>query len=111
MSHEGLLSVGLKLHLQERNQQTNLLPSSAHPGYFIPNIEYSLAFRLTNRNEETGFHTHDVNGKSKCHKLHIGHENMTCPDLKVHGTAMGQVSEDTYFGAVIKVYRDRPDIA
>jgi hypothetical protein len=26
---------------------------------------------------------------------------MTCPDLKVHGTAMGQVSEDTYLGDVV----------
>ena len=47
------------------------------------------------------FHTPDANGKSKCHKLHIGKENMTCPELKVHGTAMGQVSEDTYLGDIV----------
>jgi hypothetical protein len=48
------------------------------------------------------FHTPDVNGKSKRHTMHtIGRENLTCPDLKVHGTAMGQVSEDTYLGDVV----------
>ena len=47
------------------------------------------------------FHTPDINGKSKCHKMHVGKANLLCPDLKVHGTPMGQVSEDTYLGDVI----------
>ena len=47
------------------------------------------------------FHTPDINGKSKCHKMHIGKENILCPDLKVHGTKMGQVKEDVYLGDVI----------
>ena len=42
------------------------------------------------------FHTPDKNGKSKYHKTHVGKSNVMCPDLKVHGTPMGQVSEDTY---------------
>ena len=47
------------------------------------------------------FHTRDSNGKSKCHKMHIGKENFLCPDLKVHGTRMGQVQEDVYLGDII----------
>ena len=47
------------------------------------------------------FHTQDIKGKSKCHKLHIGKPNHSCPNLEVHGTPMGQVSEDTYLGDVI----------
>ena len=47
------------------------------------------------------FHTKDKNGKSKCNKMHIGKKNMVCPDLKVHGTKMGQVTHDTYLGDVI----------
>ena len=47
------------------------------------------------------FHTKDKNGKSKCNKMHIGKENMMCPDLKVHGTKMGQVTHDTYLGDII----------
>ena len=47
------------------------------------------------------FHTPDKNGKSKCHKMHIGKENLFCPDLKVHGTKMGQVNEDTYLGDIV----------
>ena len=47
------------------------------------------------------FHTPDVNGKSKCNKMHIGKENMTCPDLKVHGTKMGSVTGATYLGDIV----------
>ena len=47
------------------------------------------------------FHTPDINGKSKCHKIHIGKENLLCPDLKVHGTKMGQVTDDKYLGDII----------
>ena len=47
------------------------------------------------------FHTPDVNGKSKCHAMHVGKKNVTCPDLKVHGTKMGKVTEDTYLGDVV----------
>ena len=47
------------------------------------------------------FHTPDKNGKSKCHKMHVGKSNVMCSYLKVHGTPMGQVSEDTYLGGII----------
>ena len=33
-------------------------------------------------------HVPDKNGKTKCHKLHIGKPNKGCPSLKVHGTSM-----------------------
>ena len=41
------------------------------------------------------FHTPDARGKSKCHKLHIGKNHETCPELKVHGTVMEAVAHDT----------------
>ena len=47
------------------------------------------------------FHTPDRNGKTKCHKLHIGKPSHLCPELRVHGTKMEQVTEDTYLGDVI----------
>ena len=47
------------------------------------------------------FHTPDLNGKSKCHKIHIGKNHETCPVLKVHGTIMEDVSNDTYLGDII----------
>ena len=31
-------------------------------------------------------------------------ENLFCPDLKVHGTKMGQVNEDTYLGDIVSNY-------
>ena len=46
-------------------------------------------------------YTPDVNGKSKCHKIHIGNENPLCPDLKVYGTKMGKVNHDTYLGDIV----------
>ena len=48
------------------------------------------------------FHTPDSKGKTKCHKMHIGCKNSLCPDLRVHGTVMQPVLEDTYLGDVIR---------
>ena len=47
------------------------------------------------------FHTQDKFGKTKCHKMHVGKENLLCPDLKVHGTEMALVKDDTYLGDII----------
>ena len=47
------------------------------------------------------FHVPDKNGKSKCHKMHIGADHGTCPALKVHNTIMESVKEDTYLGDLI----------
>jgi 3-deoxy-D-manno-octulosonate 8-phosphate phosphatase KdsC-like HAD superfamily phosphatase len=47
------------------------------------------------------FHIPDINGKSKCHKIHVGKNHDTCPVLKVHGTEMESVAHDTYLGDII----------
>ena len=47
------------------------------------------------------FHVPDQEGKSKCHKMHIGGNMNTCPELKVHGTVMQGVEEDMYLGDLI----------
>ena len=47
------------------------------------------------------FHVPDVNGKTKCHKLHIGKSLKNCAALKVHGTIMPEVSEETYLGDIL----------
>ena len=47
------------------------------------------------------FHTPDSNGKTKCHKLHIGSKHKDCLDLKVHGTLMEEVKQDTYLGDIL----------
>ena len=47
------------------------------------------------------FHVPDSQGKTKCHKLHIGNNRKMCPILKVHGTVMPEVSEDTYLGDIL----------
>ena len=47
------------------------------------------------------FHVTDKNGKSKCHKMHIGKSMISCPTLKVHGTCMQEVTEDRYLGDIL----------
>ena len=47
------------------------------------------------------FHTPDRDGKTKCHKIHVGVKNHLCPELQVHGTKMIQVTEDSYLGDII----------
>ena len=47
------------------------------------------------------FHTPGPEGKSKCHKIHVGRPNKFCPTLLVHGTIMKQAASDTYLGDVI----------
>ena len=47
------------------------------------------------------FHVPDKDGKSKCHKLHIGNHKGSCPILKVNGTIMESFSEDMYLGDLI----------
>ena len=47
------------------------------------------------------FHVPDQDGNSKCHKMHIGGNKEMCPELKVHGTVMEGVEQDTYLGDVI----------
>ena len=44
------------------------------------------------------FHTTDINGKSKCNVMHVGKKSVVCPQLKVHGTAMLNISHTTYLG-------------
>ena len=47
------------------------------------------------------FHVPDIKGKTKCHKLHIGRNHQSCPTLKVHGTIMPDVTEETYLGDIL----------
>ena len=47
------------------------------------------------------FHVPDKKGKTKCNKLHIGKDHSLCPTLKVHGTIMPEVTEDTYLGDIL----------
>ena len=47
------------------------------------------------------FHTPDESGKSKCHTMHIGKKSKDCPKLKVHGSDMELVENDTYLGDII----------
>ena len=47
------------------------------------------------------FHTVGSDGKSKCHKIHVGKKNQFCPKLLVHGTPMPEVPRDIYLGDVI----------
>ena len=47
------------------------------------------------------FHVPDVNGKTKCHQIHVGKASPFCPDLKIHGHNIEKVQQDTYLGDII----------
>jgi hypothetical protein len=47
------------------------------------------------------FHVPNIEGKSKCHTLHIGKKQMDCQELKVHGCPMEKVESDTYLGDIL----------
>ena len=47
------------------------------------------------------FHTPGLDGKTKCHKIHIGSKSEFCPTLLAHGTAIPADKSDTYLGDVI----------
>ena len=47
------------------------------------------------------FHTPGLDGKTKCHKIHIGSKSEFCPTLLAYGTAIPAVKSDTYLGDVI----------
>ena len=47
------------------------------------------------------FHTTDLNGKSKCHVMHVGKKSAVCPKLEVHGTTMNTISNKKYLGDIL----------
>ena len=47
------------------------------------------------------FHTSTLSSASKCQKMHVGKNRSNCPNLKVHGNDMSEVSEITYLGDVV----------
>ena len=40
-------------------------------------------------------------GEKKCHKIHIGEECVTCPELKVHNFAMNEAEFEKYLGDIL----------
>ena len=47
------------------------------------------------------FHTPGLDGKTKCHKIHVGKKSILCPTLLVHNTVMPAVHSDSYLGDII----------
>ena len=44
---------------------------------------------------------HTPEGKTKCHKIHVGPKTSLCPQLLVYGTKMVEVDHDTYLGDIV----------
>ena len=90
-------------------QQVRILPLSCVDDLigFAPCVNKSIALNtFLNTHIEMKklrFHTPDKQGKSKCHKLHVGKANPMCPELRVHGCAMESVKTDKYLGDFVSV--------
>ena len=72
------------------------LLSIAHCGF--KSLEVNTFINTQIEMKRLRFHTPDANGKTKCHKMHVGRKNEHCPVLQVHGTEMQEVSSDVYLG-------------
>ena len=46
------------------------------------------------------FHTPNSDGKTKCHKIHVGERDEFCPNLEVHKTVMPEKDQEIYLGDV-----------
>ena len=67
----------------------------------IESIELNTFLTTQIELKKLKLHTLDKHGKSKCVKLHIGKKSEFCPTLKVHGTKMPEVSEESYLGDIL----------
>ena len=62
----------------------------------IKSIEMNISINTLIELKKLTFHTPEANKKSKCHVMHIGKENKSCPEMKVHGQVVGRVSQAVY---------------
>ena len=94
-------------HLYSYKQMVNVMPLSMVDDILVvskcgqESLDVNTYVNTKIELKKLKFHTPDKNGKTKCHKLHIGKSSHLCPELRVHGTKMVQVTEDTYLGDVI----------
>ena len=67
----------------------------------IESLEINTFINAQIEMKKLKFHTPGLDGKTKCHKIHVGKSNEFCPKLEVHGTDMPEVTSDTYLGDII----------
>ena len=67
----------------------------------IESLELNTFINTQIEMKKLRFHTPGPDGKTKCHKIHVGKRNEFCPTLQVHGTKMPEVTNDTYLGDII----------
>ena len=71
----------------------------AHCG--LESLEMNTFINVQIEMKKLRFHTPGPDGKTKCHKIHVGKKHEFCPTLLVHGTTMPAVTSDTYLGDII----------
>ena len=67
----------------------------------LDSIELNTFMNIQIELKKLKFHVPDKDGKTKCHKMHIGARDNICSTLTVHNTLMSNVTEDTYLGDII----------
>jgi hypothetical protein len=67
----------------------------------LESLELNTFINTQIKMKKLRFHTPGPDGKTKCHKIHVGNKNKFCPTLHVHGTKMPEVTSDTYLGDII----------
>ena len=67
----------------------------------MKSIEMNISINTLIDLKKLTFHTPEANKKSKCHVMHIGKANKSCPEMKIHGVAVERVSQAVYLGDVL----------
>ena len=68
----------------------------------IQSIEVNTMINTMIELKKLQFHVPEPNKVGKCHFMHIGHPDSTCPGMKIHGVKADKVSETTYLGDIIQ---------
>ena len=65
-------------------------------------IETNITINTMIELKKLQFHIPKGGKKSKCHFLHVGKKNSSCPGMRVHGVKADRVTEAVYLGDIIR---------
>ena len=65
-------------------------------------IETNITINTMIELKKLQFHIPNGENKSKCHFLHVGKKNISCPGMRVHGVKANRVTEAVYLGDIIR---------
>ena len=102
----GRLCTKEKKHLYRYREMVDVLPLSMVDDLLaiapcgIKSIALNAFINVHIEMKKLRFHTPNSDGKTKCHKIHVGERDEFCPNLEVHKTVMPEKDQEIYLGDV-----------